>query len=251
MDLQDLVGYLSKIADDSGAAAANAYIRKNLSEDQIRSAEWLAGMRCAFQYSELNERKRLLSVAKLLEDYGVNLPLEVMFEFGFPRDQFIVNIDLSEGRLGDTLGQLARYIHAMNVLNLVLFVKPQMSPYRRVLLSKSCGFTQDLVSINLSSAMKDYLYSVAESEKFNRKFLHSASPLVLQNIISRENVRVDIDCDVLVLHVRAGDILFLGDGKLPPLHYYKQAISESSARKLLLCQSQLTPRILALTLSLS
>ena len=234
MNLQDLVGFLSKIADYNGATAANAYLRDNLSEDQIRSVEWLAGMRCAFQYSELNERRRLLSAAKLLADFDVSLPIEVMFEFGFPRTEFIVNIDLTEGRLGDTLVQLAKYIHAMNALNLVLFVKHQMSSYRRVLLSKSCGFTKDLTSINLSPAVREYLYSVAKGEAFNRKLLHTASPLVLQNIEPLENLNIDISHDVLVLHVRAGDALFLGAKNLPPLNYYTQAISDSGTKKVVI-----------------
>ena len=85
MSLQDLVGHLSRIADDKGAAAADAYLRAYLNEDQIKSSDWLAGMRCAFQYSALNERRRLLSATTMLGDAGFYLPMEAMFELGFPR----------------------------------------------------------------------------------------------------------------------------------------------------------------------
>ena len=230
-NLQDLVGFLARIADDKGAAAANAYLRENFSDDQIKSIDWLAGMRCAFQHSALNEKRRLLSASNMLGDAGFYLPMEAMFELGFPRTEFIVNVDLSRGRLGDTLGQLARHLHAMHSLNLVLFVKSRMSSYRRILLSKSHGFMNDLISVDLIPPINSYLRSVASNEVFDRTFLAAASPTVLQGLGSPDSLKVDLAHDVLVLHVRAGDALFIGALMLPPLIYYQQAISKSGAKK--------------------
>lgn len=231
MNLQDLVGFLSRIADDKGAAAADEYIKNNLTDDQIKNVDWLAGMRCAFQYSALNERRRLLSAATMLGNAGFYLPMEAMFELGFPRSEFIVYVDLSDGRLGDSLFQLAKYLHAMQYLNLVLFVKSRMSSYRRVLLSKSCGFMQESVAVDLTPPVKSYLDSIAENEVFNKSFLRASSSLVLQNMRSLESLKVDVSSDVLVVHVRSGDALFLGALVLPPLTYYEQAISRSGLKR--------------------
>ena len=84
-----------------------------------------------------------MSATTMLGDAGFYLPMEAMFELGFPRSEFIVNVDLPDGRLGDTLWQVAMILHAMHGLNLVLFLKSRMSSYRRVLLSKSCEFMND------------------------------------------------------------------------------------------------------------
>ena len=232
MSLQDLVGFLARIADDKGAAAANAYLRENFTDDQIKNIDWLAGMRCAFQYSALNEKRRLLSASAMLGDAGFYLPMEAMFELGFPRTEFIVNVDLSRGRLGDTLGQLALHLHAMHSLNLVLCVKSRMSSYRRILLSKSHGFMNDLISVDLTPPINSYLRSVALNEVFDKTFLVAVSPLVLQGLGSPDDLKVDITHDVLVLHVRSGDALFLGALTLPPLSYYQQAISASGSKRI-------------------
>ena len=78
MSLQDLVDFLARIADDKGAAAADKYLKENLSEDQIRSSDWLAGMRAAFQYASLNERRRLLYASQILGGSVFCLPMEVL-----------------------------------------------------------------------------------------------------------------------------------------------------------------------------
>ena len=231
MSLQDLVGFLSRMADDRGAAAADAYLRDNFTDDQIKDVDWLAGMRCAFQYSALNERRRLLSAATMLGDAGFYLPMEAMFQLGFPRSEFIVYVDLTDGRLGDSLLQLARYLHAMQSLNLVLFVKSRMSSYRRVMLSKSCGFMQETVSVDLTPPIKGYLDSIAENEVFNKSFLRDASSLILQNMRPLESLKLDVSSDVLVVHVRSGDALFLGALMLPPLKYYERAIMGSGLKR--------------------
>ena len=102
--LQDLIGFLARLADDQGSAAADKYLKENLSENQIRSSDWLAGMREAFQYASLNEKRRLFYASQILGGAGLCTSMEVLFDLGFPRREFIVNIDLSNGRLGDTLG---------------------------------------------------------------------------------------------------------------------------------------------------
>jgi len=236
------VGFLSRIADDKGAAAADAYLRNNLTDDQIKSVDWLAGMKCAFQYSALNEKRRLLSASAMLGDAGFYLPMEAMFKLGFPRTEFIVNVDLSSGRFGDTLGQLASYLHAMHSLNLLLFVKSRMSSYRRVLLSKSHGFMNDLISVDLTPPINSYLRSVASNEVFDKTFLVAASPLLLQGLGSSDNLKVDIAHDVLVLHVRAGDALFLGALPLPPLSYYQSAILVSEAKRVVVVSEPANPQ---------
>ena len=242
MNLQDLVGFLARIADDKGAAAANAYLGENLTDDQIKSVDWLAGMRCAFQYSALNEKRRLLSASAMLGDAGFYLPMEAMFELGFPRTEFIVNVDLSRGRLGDTLGQLASHLHAMHSLNLVLFVKSRMSSYRRIMLSKSHGFMNDLISVDLTPPIESYLRSVASNEVFDRTFLVAASPTVLQDLGSPDSLKIDFAHDVLVVHVRAGDALFKGALLLPPMSYYQTAILASKAKRVILVSEPANPQ---------
>ena len=221
---QDLVSYLSRLAHDKGATAANDYIKVNFSEEQVRSSEWISGMRCAFEYSSLNENRRLLSATKMLGDAGFYLPMEALFRLGFPRQEFIVNIDLSRGRLGDTLVQLAIYVHAMHYLNLLLLVKPSLSVSKRVLLSKSNKFESDLVSVDLTPPIAEYLHSIAVKQVFERSLLESVSPLVLEGLSTPSDLCLGLDADTVVLHIRAGDALFLGALNLPPLGYYKEAI---------------------------
>ena len=242
MNLQDLVGFLSRIADDKGAAAADAYLKNNLTEEQINSQDWLSGMRCAFQYSALNEKRRLLSAVTMLGDAGLYLPMEALFELGFPKREFIVNVDLTNGRLGDSLQQLAMHIHAMHCLNLVLFVKSRLSSYRRVLLSKSHGFMHEVASADLTPPVRDYLYSVALNEVFEKTYLHAASPFVLENITSFDGLKVDVGHEAIVLHVRSGDALFFGKLHLPPLSYYKSAIINSNSRRVIVVSEPAHPQ---------
>ena len=231
MSLQDLVDFLARIADDKGAAAADKYLKENLSEDQIRSSDWLAGMRAAFQYASLNEKRRLLYASQILGESGFCLPMEALFELGFPRREFIVNVDLFSGRLGDTLGQLARYLHAMHSLNLVLSVKPRMSRTRRLMLSSSCKFDHDPVVIDMFPPVEEYLQSSISNMVFNRSFLSAVSTLVLEDLGSFRNSKFDRFDDLLALHVRAGDALFEGALILPPLNYYQSAILFSGVKR--------------------
>ena len=154
------------------------------------------------------------------------------FELGFPRREFIVNVDLS-GRLGDTLGQLARYLHAMHSLNLVLSVKSRMSRTRRLMLSSSCKFDHDPVVIDMFPPVEDYLQSSISNMVFNRSFLSAVSTLVLEDLGSFRNSKFDRFDDLLALHVRAGDALFEGALVFPPLRYYQSAILGAGLKKVL------------------
>ena len=95
----------------------------------------------AFAKSSISESRRLLHVAQALGDAGYYLPMDALFQIGLPRREFIVKCNLTHGRLGDGLGQMNEYIHAMKSLNLVLIVNPYGTSSKNVLLSCSQSLT--------------------------------------------------------------------------------------------------------------
>lgn len=225
--LQELVTFLASIANAKGALAASNYINQNLPPDVIGSNDWLKGMNAAFQYSAINERKRLLFMIQALGCSGLCLPIETLFEFGLPQKGFIVNIDLTEGRIGDTLGKLARYVHAMIELNLVLLVKSRLSRSAFILVHNSVEFSEDVVSIDSIPPVIDYLTKIGESVTFKRDFLRLLPSQLFDDLPGPENLPHGLkalDNGVLVIHVRGGDALFNGLINLPPLMYYLNAI---------------------------
>jgi len=79
--------------------------------------------------------------------------------------------------------------------------------------------------------MAEYLRSISANQVFDRSFLASVSSLVLEGLGSSDDLELNLDADVLILHVRGGDALFLGALTLPPLGYYQQAISSQAAQR--------------------
>ncbi len=227
--MQDMVGFLARIAHDQGAHAASKYMNANIAAEDIAKSDWLKGMNCALQYAAINERKRLLSLNQALGAAGLFLPIEALFEFGLPRKEFIINIDTTNGRIGDSLGQLASYIHAMIELNLVLIVKPRLSRSARILLHHSLLFSEDLICIGSTPPLLDYLNRVAESRPFNRAFLASQTSALFDMLPMPKHITYGtlLQNGALVIHVRAGDALFQGAIALPPLRYYLNAIIAS------------------------
>ena len=80
--------------------------------------------------------------AEDLECLGIYLPRDYLFSLGTPRKEFGLRIDFLNGRIGDNLRQLAKFIHGMHALNLVLYVRSKFSKHRSVMLFSTETFDE-------------------------------------------------------------------------------------------------------------
>jgi len=101
------------------------------------------------------------------------------------------------------------------------------------MLSSSFKFDHDPAMINLFPPVEEYLQSSVSNMVFNRMFLSAVSPLVLEDLAPSCDSKFDGFDDVLVLHVRSGDALFMGALILPPLSYYQSAILGSGVKRVI------------------
>ena len=220
----------SSVCESCGPTRALSSLRQRIPPDLLKSDECLAALLDAYGSASMAEKRKMRRVAGDLESFGIALPRDLLFFLGVPQREFGLKVDLLDGRLGDTLGQLARFIHAMHVLNLVLFVRSKLSKSRSVMLCCADAFDEEFsVNDGNHGALRDYVFEVAGKSDFSLEFLRGLSPSLFSGLPSRESL--PLVSDSLVVHVRAGDALFLGALTLPPLKYYEQAISRSGAQK--------------------
>ena len=233
LSYEDWKDYLSHCAQKQGPSHAMNQCEAHLGEIVCKDP-FLAGMKEAFAKSSISESRRLLHVAQALGDAGYYLPMDALFQIGLPRREFIVKCNLTHGRLGDGLGQMNEYIHAMKSLNLVLIVNPYGTSSKNVLLSCSGEFDAELFVLDMNAPVSGYLKSEAYSCDFDRRLLaRYASQLLcgLDEVAQFSWLKEKLD-DAIVLHVRSGDGLFVGTNmSLPPLDYYISSIKGSGCNK--------------------
>ena len=227
--------YFSHCAKKQGAAYADDQIERLFGE-KIKQSDFLNGMKEAFSSSSESELRRLLHITQALGDAGYYLHMDALFQMGLPRKEFIVKCNLTHGRLGDSLLQMAHYIHAMRELNLVLIVRTYGDPSKTVFLNLSSEFESDLFMIDMNKPVSNYLRNVAFSSPFDRRLLFSFSSQLLggfQEMGQLSGLKNKL-LDTVVLHVRSGDGLFCGGNmSLPPMHYYLDSIKNSGCKKAL------------------
>ena len=95
---------------------------------------------------------------------------------GIPQKEFGLKLDFLDGRLGDNLGKLAKFVHAMHALNLILFVKSKLSAHRSVMLCCNDSF-DEIFSVydGNEGTLREYVLDVAKKQSFSLKLLRSLS----------------------------------------------------------------------------
>ena len=220
----------SSVCGSCGPTRALRSLKQRIPPALVESNEYLAALFDAYGSASIAEKRKMRRVAGDLESFGVSVPRDLLFFLGVPQKEFGLKLDLVNGRLGDTLSQLAGFVHAMHALNLVLFVGFRLSKHRSVMLCCSDSFDEDFgVNDGNVGSLRDYVLEVASKQTFSVDFLRGLSPSLFSRLPNKESL--SLSSDSLVVHVRAGDALFRGALTLPPLSYYKSAILASEARR--------------------
>ena len=216
--------------ESRGPTSALRSLTARIPAEKVESSEYLRGLFDAYRSASAVEKSRMRRAVEDLASFNVALPRDFLFYLGVPRKEFGLRVDLLNGRLGHTLGQLARYVHAMHALNLVLFVRLRSALRRSVMLCCDDSFDEEFsVYDGVEGTIRDYVFEVASNQVFSRDFLRGLSPSLFSKLIAQNSP--SLADGSLVLHVRAGDALFEGALNLPPLSYYQSAILASKAKR--------------------
>ena len=208
--------------ESRGPTSALRSLTTRIPAEKVESSEYVRGLFAAYRSASAVEKSRMRRAVEDLAGFGVALPRDFVFYLGVPRKEFGLRVDLLNGRLGDTLCQLARYVHAMHALNLVLFVKSRVSLRRSVMLCCADSFDEEFsVYDGNEGTLRDYVFEVASNQVFSRDFLGELSSSLFSKLPAQNSL--SLAAGSLVLHVRAGDALFEGALTLPPLSYYQSA----------------------------
>ena len=222
----------SSVCGSCGPTRALRSLKQRIPPDLVNSDECLAALLDAYGSASMAEKRKMMRVAEDLESFGITLPRDLLFFLGVPQREFGLKVDFVNGRLGDTLGQLAKFVHAMHALNLVLFVRSKLSKSRSVMLCCADAFDEEFsVSNGNDGALREYVFEVAGKNAFSLGFLRGLSPSLFSKLPVRESL--SLTSNSLVLHVRAGDALFEGALLLPPLSYYQSAILASGTKRVI------------------
>lgn len=196
---------------------------------------YLKGIRDALASSKENEEQRNISLINMMNATGLEIPTEILFQLGLPKKEFILKVNLLNGRLGDKLGTLSKLIHAQREINIILCIKSPLSKSNLVILyPEKDSFNSDLPQISYSESINKFITDVALNTNFNRKLLQESSRSIFSKIPSKnEYSELDVN-DSVVVHVRGGDALFEGAIPLPPLNYYLKCIKRISPNKIII-----------------
>ena len=224
-----------RMANDFGPTAALSKLREMNVGGQVPDL-W-KGLEEALKNSAENENQRMILMARAMTKSGFFLPLESFFNLGFPRREFLIYADFSNGRVGDFLAQLLRLLHAQDELGLVLCIKSRLSNSKRNLLNISNSFDSELPGIELCSSIDQYIKDIIKGLDFNRKILQRTNRDIFSKLPKKiEYQKLNLDKS-LVLHIRGGDALFDGAFVLPSLGYYIKAIElECPQKVVVICE---------------
>ena len=228
--VRDVVWAALSTCESRGPTQALRQLKTRIPAETVQSSEYLQALFDAYKSASTAEKSKMRRAAEDLAGMSIALPRDILFYLGIPKREFGLRVDLLNGRLGDTLGQLAKFVHAMHALNLVVYVKSRLSKHRTVMLCCADSFDEEFgIYDGNEGTLHDYVFDVANDQVFSRTFLTDLSPSLFSRLPSRDSL--SFSSDSLVLHVRAGDALFMGALTLPPLSYYQMAISASEAKK--------------------
>ena len=217
-----------------GPSLAVNHLQQRIPNELFESNDHLRGIANGAIASSFQEKRNLIKAAGTLIDAGFDIPMEILFRLGVPKRGFAIKANFINGRLGDTLGQLANLLHASEKLDLVLFVNPRLSSKKTVLVSYSTSFDEEIQLLDASlGGARTYLDKVAREAKFNRSIVQDIDPIffdLLPPLEKLPNPEVHNN-NCLTIHVRGGDALFAGSLNLPPLRYYINAIKTIRPKK--------------------
>lgn len=234
MDVRSTIGQIVldslSNCESRGPTSAQRLLVGRIPLEEIESSEGLRTLVAAYKSASAAEKRKMRRAVEDLAGFGVHLPRDLLFYLGVPRKEFGLRVDLLDGRLGDTLEQLAKFVHAMHALNLVLFVNSRLSSHRSVMLSCADSFGEEFsVYDGNEGALRDYVLEVSDNCAFSLSLIRELSPSLFSKLPSNEVA--SLGAESLVIHVRGGDALFLGALALPPLTYYKSAILSSGLKR--------------------
>lgn len=230
---EDIVKQTIEICESRGPTAALRRLYQLVPTERIAKSVYLRALSDAYGSASVGEKDRLRTAAKHLSCFGVDFPLDILFHLGLPSRGFGVKIDYLNGRLGDTLGQLAVDIHAMHALGLAVLVKTRLSKAKHILITAGDEFEEEFeFQDGNSGAIRKYLDNTGLAEPFRRDYLTSLSSSLFSRLASKSEV--SLDDGTCVVHVRGGDALYEGALFLPPLSYYKKQIQESESERILI-----------------
>ena len=239
--IKDVVLAALSTCESRGPTQSLRQLKGRIPIETVQSSEYLRALFDAYGSASTAEKSRMRRAAEDLAGMSIALPREILFYLGIPKREFGLRVDLLNGRLGDTLGQLARLVHAMYSLNLVLFVRSRLSRQRTVMLCCADSFDEEFgVYDGNEGTLHDYVFEVASNQPFSRVFLRELSSSLFSRLPVREVL--PLAADPLVLHVRAGDALFEGALLLPPMSYYQTAILASKAKRVILVSEPANPQ---------
>ncbi len=230
--LDEFIRFVSRAANAAGPGAALNHF-ENISSLE-NTPEFLKGLNSAFKLSADHEKAKNLLLLRALNLSGHFLPLSVFFNSGFPQKEFLIYTQFLSGRIGDILLKLAKLIHAMHHLDLVLCVDSRLSLFNNILLSSKDSFHSNLPAIELYSDLYRYLEESIEHKPFSRGYLINSSRQLFSKLPDKsEYNKFNLDRNIIV-HVRGGDALFEGAIELPPLSYYTKSIDELTPEKVII-----------------
>ena len=239
--MEDVLRDTFSVCESRGPTMALRSLTERVPAEKVESSEYLPALFDAYRSASTAEKSRMRRAVEDLASMGLALPRDFLFFMGVPQREFGLKVDLLNGRLGDTLGQLARYVHAMHALNLVLFVKSKVSSHRSVMLCCADSFDVEFsVYDGSAGTLHDYVLEVASKHAFSLSSIRGLSPSLFSKLPSRENLF--LPSESLVMHIRAGDALFLGALTLPPLSYYQSAILASKAKRVVVVSEPANPQ---------
>ena len=228
--IEDVLREAFYSCESRGPTSALRSLTERIPADKVKSSEYLRALFDAYRSASAVEKSRMRRAVEDLSSFGVALPREFLFYLGVPRKEFGLRVDLLCGRLGDTLGQLAKFVHAMHALNLVLFVKSRVSLRRSVMLCCADSFDEEFgIYDGNEGTLRDYVLEVALNQPFSLGVLRGLSSSLFSKLPAENGL--PLAAGSLVLHVRAGDALFEGALTLPPLSYYQSAILASETKR--------------------
>ncbi len=231
--LQDIVVDALSHCELRGPTRALGLLMERIPTKEIESSEYLQALVSTCKSASAAEKNKMRRTIEELSGFGIALPRDVLFFLGIPRREFGLKVNFLNGRLGDTLDQLAKLVHGMHALNLILFVNCKLSKNRSIMLSCTDCFNEEFnVYDGDEGTLRDYVLEVASKQDFSLTLLRGLNTSLFSKLPTRESIH--ISSESIVVHVRAGDALFIGALFLPPLNYYIDAISNSKAKNVVI-----------------
>ncbi len=230
----EIINFIYKLTESHGSRYAYNRLRSYISQMDKNSIPdvLIAASNTLFWATKNQERSEQLLFRQMLAK-GISLPTETLFANGFPKREFIVYGNNTEGRQGDQLSKLSYMLNAQSALNIVLCIRSELSKNKSILISNKNNFETDLPSIDQIS-IYPYLKAIALQNSFKRSLLQGCNRNLFNKLPSFKEYNGLLKDNSLVIHIRGGDALFDGQIPLPPASYYQNIIDSTEVNNVLI-----------------